>query len=650
MDGVIAAAMLDAKTRSSTNGATTDVSENLTPPPQKKSKSMTRKPRPADSSGLGTASSATLLDTSTLTQRTADSDSVTGRKKTRTRKSDAKGTQSLRKNDGSSPVSNVRNRLDRDSPPPPSLFKKGTRLSVPLTAPPPNQKTTQKPSRVQVHPDEESSSEDEDSGTPKKKPALISDPDDELDAFMHALANPSQKSVLDDLPSDSEVEEEEAEREGMEVEEEDDAPKSKGSGYRELKVLALKVMGRTESSSNGDSDSEPVAADASVNLNQVGMTYCVCCTKLIVGTQVQVNAQVTRVSKVEAIAPSSDLEDEEEPLSQRTKSTNVDQALSSSNERILDNPDPIGNEPSHVTSPDDFPEGTEDPVQNVDMTSTPKSKLALRAKGHDETVLIQKGGASSEETQSSPTPPPGSMLPPPTPLRETQGGPMLSQPIYESTPAVSAALRRKQLRSQTAGPETPVRSRWTTLTRGKGSAQSADDPSMFDELTYSPIESTLTLRKATPVGKPTSSASIKQTPLFLPSTSHYPIPSSDLPLEEEEESSSEEEKVIVPSPQRILRSSVAKNKMATPYQRLSTLARQPSIFPSTPIEPVGPTPTANKSQNLPGSDDDFDDEEDSGVSDSDSDSHPSTHIPKGRRAGVRTGGRGKERSQLSAWS
>ena len=45
-----------------------------------------------------------------------------------------------------------------------------------------------------------------------------------------------------------------------------------------------------------------------------------------------------------------------------------------------------------------------------------------------------------------------------------------------------------------------------------------------------------------------------------------------------------------------------------------------------------------------------DEEEDSGVSDTDSDSPPPSHIPRGRRAGARNSGRGKKKGQLTLWS
>lgn len=275
MDGVIAAAMLNAKTRTSTSGTTSDVSENLTPPLQKNSESILRKPKLTDASSLEVAHSTTLLNASAPAQRTVDSDSVIDRKKARARKSHAKGSLSS-KSDNSSLVSSVHGKLGPDSSPSPFPLKNGAKLSIPSTTPPPNQKTTQRPSPVKAQREEESTSEDEDSDTPKKKPAPVTDPDDELDAFLHAPTNSSQKSVLENLPSDSEAEEEEAEREDVEIDEEGDVPKSKGVGYKQLKA-------RTESSST-DSDSESVAADALVNTKQVGMASFVCCVKLTVET------------------------------------------------------------------------------------------------------------------------------------------------------------------------------------------------------------------------------------------------------------------------------------------------------------------------------------------------------------------------------
>lgn len=277
MDGVIAAAMLDAKTRTSSSGATTDVSENLTPPPQKKTKPIARKSRLVDASSLGAASSTTLLDAFVPAQKAVDSDSATGRKKARTRKSHAKELQPLKKSDNSTLVLSSHNRIDSDSPPPLPSSKSGADSSIPLAAPPSNQKGIQKPSRVGARPEGESTSEDEDSDTPKKKPVPISDPDDELDAFLQAPANPSQKSVLEDLPSHSESEEDDMEREDIEVDEEDDVPKSKGTGHGQLIAIA-----RPEGSSGSGSDSESVAPDVLVNAKQVGVASYVFCAKLIV--------------------------------------------------------------------------------------------------------------------------------------------------------------------------------------------------------------------------------------------------------------------------------------------------------------------------------------------------------------------------------
>ena len=327
----------------------------------------------------------------------------------------------------------------------------------------------------------------------------------------------------------------------------------------------------------------------------------------------------------------------------------VGRALNFFNDHLLDKPDPIENDSPHSTPPKD----TEDPIQNADTTSTPKPMLTQWAKGREKTVVVRKSDVGSKVIPSSLPSPPNSMLPPPTPLRKVKDGLILSQPIDQSTPAVHTTLQKRKLISHTTVPETPARSTWTALPRGERSTQSMDDHAMVDELISSPTERTLRLPKATPAKKPASSASIKQTPLFLPGTSQYPIPSSDLPVQEgssseeseDEEGEEEEEKAIVPSPQRVLRSSVAKNKTTTPYRRLSVLASQRSIFPSTPIEPVEPT-AAKKSQTGPESDDD----EDSGVSDSTSDSPQPSHIPKGRRAGVGSGSRGKKRGPLEMWS
>ena len=386
---------------------------------------------------------------------------------------------------------------------------------------------------------------------------------------------------------------------------------------------------------------------------------------------------MTHVSETQDVVPSSDIEDEDEPLSRLAQSPNTstnvippasstpdsagphmtaisklksaDQAVNFFNEHVLDREDPIENESSHTVPPRDLPEDTEDPIQSADTTSTPKPKPTQGLGGRDKTaspVSTRKNDASPKATRRSLTSPPNSMLPPPSPLRKVRDNLKFGQPLDQSTPAGPNALRKKQLASQTAIPETPTRSTWTTLPQGEQSAQSADDPQMIDELISSPTESTSKLPKATPVKKPASSGLTKQTPLFLPNTSQFPIPSSDVPAAEKtssEESESEEE--IFPPSQRVLRSSVAKNRTVTPYRSLSVLASQRSIFPQTPIEPVEPAP-ANRSQSKPGSDDD---EEDSAVSESESDSPPPSHIPKGRRAGVGNGGR-ERRSQLATWS
>lgn len=261
MDGVIAAAMEDAKKRAS-SGGTTDVSENFTPPPQNKFESTIRKSRLADASSLEAASSATLLDTVPIT---AGSGSAIARKKVRTSKSHAEASPYLRNRGSSSLVPSVQDNLRDNSPALSSLSKKGGKPSVPLTAPPPNQRAMKKPSPVETLLGEASTSSEDEDSTPKKKPAAVSDPDDELDVFLHAPTHPSQKSVLEELPSGSDDEEEEVEREDMEIDEEDGASKSKGSGHGQLKVMA-----RTASSSDDDSDSESVTADALVKANQVG--------------------------------------------------------------------------------------------------------------------------------------------------------------------------------------------------------------------------------------------------------------------------------------------------------------------------------------------------------------------------------------------
>jgi len=398
--------------------------------------------------------------------------------------------------------------------------------------------------------------------------------------------------------------------------------------------------------------------------------------------QAKVGTQVTHVSETLDNIPSSDLEDEE-PLSQRTKSTvasvnvvasasstsnspeprmtpisnlkSAGQALSFFSERVLDKADPIENDPSHDVPPNDLPHDVEDPIENADTTSTPKPNLVQRMKSRNKTtspVAARKSGAGVKATQSGLTSPPNSMLPPPTPTRGTKGDFTFSQPLGQSTPAAPSMLRKKQPMSHTTVPETPPNSVWTTLPRKEPSTQSTDDPALVDELISSPTETTGKLQKATPVKKPVSSRSTNQTPLFLPGTSQYPIPSSDLPVAEKSssEESEDEEKVIVPPSSRVLRSRTPNpgSRKTTPYRGLSLLASQRSIFPSTPIEPFAPT-TANKSRAKPESDDD-DDEEDSGVSDSDSDSPPPSHIPKGRRAGTGSGNRGKKKGLLTMWS
>ena len=658
MDGVIAAAMEDAKKRTSSGGTTTDVSENLTPPPQNKSGPAVRKPRLADTSSVGAASSATLLDAAPII---VNSDPVAARKEVRTRKSRAE--PSLSQGDSGSY----------------SLLKNGDKPSTQLTAPPPNQKAMKKSPLAKTQSEEESTSSEGEDSTPKKKPAPVSDPDDELDAFLHAPTHPSQKSVLEELPSDSEDEEEEVEREDMEVDEEDKTPKSKVFGRGQSKMVA-----RGGNSSDDDSDSESVAADALMKANQVGTTSYMWCVGLIVDTQAKVNTQITHVSETQDVVPSLDLGDEGEPLPQPTKTadtpTNVvppasstsdspephmtpisnlksaGQALNFFNEHVLDKPDPIEDDVPRVTPPGGLPDDTEDPIENIGTASTQKPNLVQRMKGRNKTtrpVTTRKNNTGFKPTQSSLTSPMNSMLPPPTPSRDFKGDLTFTQPLDQSTPAVSNVSRKKQLVSQTTVPETPAHSTWTALPQGERSTQSMDDPAMVDELISSPTDNAGKLPKATPVRKPPSLRSTKQTPLFLPGTSQYHIPSSDLPAAEEssseEEEEEEEDKVIVPPSSRWLRSSTTKNRTITPYRSLSVLASQRSIFPSTPIEPVGPA-SINKSRARLRSEDD--DEEDSGVSDSDSDSDspPPSHIPKGRRAGAGDGGRGKRRSQLALWS
>lgn len=326
-------------------------------------------------------------------------------------------------------------------------------------------------------------------------------------------------------------------------------------------------------------------------------------------------------------------------------------ALSFFNEHVLDKPDPIDDSSHDVTS-NDAPIDTEDPIENADTISTPKPSLVQQVKGRNKTaspVITRKNGAGNKTTQSSLTSPSNSMLPPPTPSRDLKGDFTFSQPLDQSTPVVSNLSRKKRLISQTTVPETPAHSAWTTLPHREPSTQSMDDPGTADELVSSPTGSAAKLQKATPLKKPTSSRSTNRTPLFLPGTSQYPIPSSDLPAAEQSLSEEEEEEdnTTVPSSSRVLRSTTTKGKTATPYRSLSVLARQRSIFTLTPIDPVGPS-FVDKSQAKLGSDDDDDDEEeDSGVSDSDSDSQPPSHIPKGRRAGAGNGGRGKKRSPLA---
>jgi len=287
MDGVIAAAMGVAKQRTSASasGTTTDVSETFTPPPQDKSESTARKSGLAETSSLEPASSTTLLDAFVPAVKTVDSGSVAAPKKAIVRKSRTGVLPSLVDRDSISLVSNVQHSLN-DRPPLPPLLTDGDKSSdlpdnrskrlptVPavsvtkaqLAAPPPNQKAVKAPSPTEAQPEEEStSSEEEDSTTPKKKPAPVSDPDDELDAFLHAPTHPSQRSVLDELPSDSEDDEEEAEREDMEVDEEDEAPKPKRSGHGQLKAMV-----KARSSSSDDSDPESVVVDTLVKAAQVG--------------------------------------------------------------------------------------------------------------------------------------------------------------------------------------------------------------------------------------------------------------------------------------------------------------------------------------------------------------------------------------------
>lgn len=330
-------------------------------------------------------------------------------------------------------------------------------------------------------------------------------------------------------------------------------------------------------------------------------------------------------------------------------------ALSFFNEHVLDKADPIENDPSHDVPLNDSLQDVEDPIENADTTSTPKPNLVQWMKGRNKAaspVTARKSGAGVKSTQSSLTSPSNSMLPPPTPTRGAKGNFTFSQPLDQSTPAAPSLLRKKQPIAQMTVPETPPNSAWTTLPRREPSTQSTDDPALVDELISSPTETTAKLAKATPVKKPVSSRSTNQTPLFLPGTSQYPIPSSDLPAAEkstsEESEEEEEEKIIVPPSSRVLRSRTPNNRKTTPYRSLSTLASQQRIFPSTPIESVAPI-TVKKLRAKPESDDE-DDEEDSGVSDSDSDSPPPSHIPKGRRAGAGSGNRGKRKGQLAMFA
>lgn len=252
MNGVIAAAMQHAKDRASTSS--TDVSENLTPPPRKKSEPTPRKSRLADAPGLEAGSSTTLLEAFVPAPKSVDSDSTTARKKSRARKSRVEASQLLTRDDDPSLASSVPSSPDNSSPTPLPLPKNRTKSTTPLTAPPPNQRAIQKPPQAKARP-QSTSSEDEDSDTPKTKPVPISDPDDELDAFLHAPTNSSQKNVLEDLPSHSEDDDDdEVEREDVEMDEEDESPRSKGMRQEQLKVMA-----KVESSSDDDSESESVA-------------------------------------------------------------------------------------------------------------------------------------------------------------------------------------------------------------------------------------------------------------------------------------------------------------------------------------------------------------------------------------------------------
>lgn len=262
---VIAAAVENAKKWASSGGTATDVSENLTPPPRNESESTVRKPGLADASSLDAASSATLLDAAPIA---ISSDSVAARKKARTRKPYPEPSLSQNDSDNSYLVSNVHHSHDGDSPALQSLVKNGDKPSTSLTTPPPNQTATKEALPAKTQPEEESTSSEDEGSTPKKKPAPVSNPDDELDAFLHAPTHPSQKSVLEELPSDSEDEEEDAEREDMEVDEEDEVPNSKRFGHGHSNVMA-----RVGSSSDDDSDSESAATDVLVKANQVGTAH-----------------------------------------------------------------------------------------------------------------------------------------------------------------------------------------------------------------------------------------------------------------------------------------------------------------------------------------------------------------------------------------
>ena len=483
----------------------------------------------------------------------------------------------------------------------------------------------------------------------------IFNPDDELDAFLYAPVTSSQKSILEDLPSDSEVEEEEMEREDMEVDEDDDAGKQKGTGYQQLKVI-----GRVKSSAD-DSDSDSDSLDTP-RANQVGIKGYARYARLTI----EVQANVKNPSHARDIVPSSDLEDEEELLSRPRKSTDAsigvplatsspgrrmtsisnlksaNQALNFFNEHVLDKPDPIENDSG---SPKDLPK---DPILNADPMSTPKPRLSQREKGGEKItspVVTRKDGPipNGRQKQSGFTSP-NMMLPPPDPSRRAGGDLTFTQPLDQSTPVVPGVSRKKR----PAPGESPSLSEWAVLPQGEQSGLSAGNLSMIDELDSSSRKNT-SKSKATPVRMPTSEASTKQTPLFLPGTSQYPVPSSDLPVQsspEESEDEEEERKTVVSL------SSAIKNKVAVPYRGLSVLASQGDIFPTLP-ESASPAPAVSKFQTKHWSDDDDDEDdededEDSGVSDSDSPS--SSHIPKDRRAGVGNESRGKKRSQLAMLS